>query len=105
MSRPSNEELDRAFADLEQELPPRLARALQWLRDPAERWVRIPIALAFIALSFLWFLPVVGIEMLPVGLLLIAQDVPFLRRPVGHLTIKAVHGWRRLKKRWRGATK
>lgn len=105
MPRLSDDELDRAFADLEHELPPRLARVLQWLRDPAERWLRIPIALAFIGLSFLWFLPVVGIEMLPVGLLLIAQDVPFLRGPVGHVTIKAVRGWRRLKARWRGKKK
>jgi hypothetical protein len=37
----------------------------------------------FILGGLLWFLPVVGIEMLPVGLLLIAQDVPFLRTPGG----------------------
>ncbi len=37
----------------------------------------------FILGSALWYLSVLGIEMLSIGLLLIAQDVPFLRRPVG----------------------
>lgn len=97
--------LNRAYADLEQELPPRLARGLQWLRDPAYRWVRIPLALILIGLSFLWFLPVVGIELLPVGVLLIAQDVPFLRGPVGRLTIRAVRGWRWLKRRYGASSK
>ncbi len=100
-----DEALSRAYAELEHELPARLARSLQWLRDPAYRWVRIPLGLLLIGLSFLWFLPVVGIEMLPVGLLLIAQDVPFLRGPVGRLTLRAVHGWRRLRNRYRRPTK
>lgn len=105
MPRPSDETLDRAYADLEQELPPRLARTLQWLRDPAARWIRIPLALSLVGLSFLSFLPVIGIELLPVGLLLLASDLPFLRRPVARLTIRAVRGWRRLKSRWRGSAK
>jgi hypothetical protein len=34
-------------------------------------------------------LPVLGIWMLPLGLLLVAYDVPFLREPVGRFTIWA----------------
>jgi hypothetical protein len=37
------------------------------------RWIRIPIGLLFIIAGFLWFLPVVGIEFLLVGLLLIGN--------------------------------
>jgi hypothetical protein len=43
------------------------------------------------------FLPVLGIWMLPLGLLLIACDVPFLRKPVGHFTISAVRKWTALR--------
>jgi len=31
--------------------------------------------------------------MLPLGLLLMASDVPFLRKPVGHLTIWGADKW------------
>lgn len=78
-------ELDRAFDVLERHVPGWLRKAVGWLRSPGSRWVRIPIGLLFIASSTVWFLPVVGIEFLPIGLLLIAQDIPFLRRPMGKL--------------------
>jgi hypothetical protein len=39
------------------------------------------------------FLPVLGIWMLPLGLLLIAYDVPFLREPVGRFTIWGTQKW------------
>jgi hypothetical protein len=77
-----------------------VARALRWLRDPGARWVRIPVALLFMLGGLLWFLPVVGFYMLPIGLLLLAQDVPFLRRPVGQATIWLVRKWAVLRRRW-----
>jgi hypothetical protein len=46
---------------------------------------------------------VLGIEMLPIGLLLIAQDVSFLRRPVGRGTLWLEHKWLALRRRWRRA--
>ncbi len=64
-------------------LPASLGRALYWLHDPKARYVRIPVGILFIVSSLFWFLPVVGLEFLPFGLLLIAQDVPVLRAPVG----------------------
>ena len=72
-----------AFKRLEQEVPERVARIIRKLRHPDARWVRIPIGLLCIVAGFLWFLPVLGLWMLPLGLLLIAYDVPFLRKPVG----------------------
>jgi hypothetical protein len=76
-------ELNQAFDGLEQEVPDRVAGAIRWLRSPQSRKFRIPLGILFIAASFLGpFLPVVGLEMLPIGLMLIAQDVPFLRKPV-----------------------
>ena len=44
------------------------------------RWVRVPLGILFILGSFLFILPIFGLWMLPVGLLLLAEDVPALRR-------------------------
>ncbi len=92
--------LDRAYDGLEDEAPDRVARAIRWLRDPKARLIRIPLGVLFIFGSMLWFLPVLGIEMLPLGLLLIAQDVPFLRKPVGRAIIWLEHTWVALRRRW-----
>lgn len=43
-------------------------------------WARRGLAVAFIAGSLLWFLPVLGIWMLPVGLALLSDDVGWMRR-------------------------
>jgi hypothetical protein len=97
--------LDRAFDELEQQAPDRLTNVIRWLRDPKSRWVRLPLGILCIIASFFWFLPVIGIEFLPIGLLLIAQDVPFLQRPVGRFTLWLEHKWsvfrRRLERRRR----
>ena len=82
-----------AFKRLEQEVPERVAHILRKLRHPDARWVRIPIGLLCIVAGFFWFLPVLGLWMLPFGLLLIAYDVPFLRKPVGYFTIWSAENW------------
>ena len=90
----SGEELlEQAFDGLEEQTPDRVSRVIRWLRDPKSRKVRIPLGILFILASFLWFLPVLGIEFLPIGLLLIAQDVPFLRRPVAKMMLWAERKW------------
>ena len=93
--------LDRAYEGLERKVPDRVCRAIRWLRDPSARWVRVPLGVLFIIGSALWFLPVVGIELLPLGLLLIATDVPFLRKPVGRFLIWLEHRWLALKHWWK----
>jgi hypothetical protein len=94
-----NDQLNVAFDRLEDEVPDRVARAIRWLRDPDARWIRMPLGIFLILLSGLWFLPVIGIELLPIGLLLLAVDVPFLRKPVGKAVIWAEAQWLALK-RW-----
>ena len=91
--------LNEAFDGLERELPDRVSKALRWLRDPKSRWVRIPLSIVLILQSFVFFLPVAGIEFLPLGLLLIAQDVPFLRKPVGKFIVWAERKWTELRRR------
>jgi hypothetical protein len=94
--------LDKAYEGLEREVPDRVCRAIRWLRAPSSRWIRLPVGILFIVASALWFLPVVGIELLPIGLLLIAEDVPFLRKPVGHFLLWLESKWMALKRWWQG---
>lgn len=75
-------ELDRHFAWFEGRLPAGPARFVNWLRKPSSRLVRIPLAGLLIVGGFLSFLPVFGLWMLPLGLLLFAQDVPWLQPPL-----------------------
>ena len=92
--------LDEAFDELEREAPDFLTRAIQWMRKPQARLVRLPLGILCIIGSFLWFLPVLGLWFLPLGLLLIAQDVRFLRRPVGRMTLYLLDRWNRARKWW-----
>jgi hypothetical protein len=96
--RTRKDELDVAFEKFERETPDFLTRAILWLRRPNARKVRLPLGLLFIVAGCLWFLPLVGIEMLPIGLLLIAQDVPFLRAPVGRMALWLLDRWVRFRK-------
>lgn len=79
--------LNEAYGRLEALVPSRFRGALHWLHGPRARPVRIPLGIFCILASFFWFLPVVGLEFFPFGLLLLAHDIPALRRPAGNLTL------------------
>src|SRR6476659_5417792 len=55
-------------------LPPRLNAAVRWLRRPASAWMRRATAMLLICGGLLGFLPILGLWMLPLGLLLLAED-------------------------------
>lgn len=78
-------ELNEQLARFEQRMPASLARFLRWLRQPHVIWVRIPFAIFFILFGLVGFLPLVGFWMIPVGLLLLAEDVPLLAKPVARV--------------------
>jgi hypothetical protein len=90
-------ELDQHFAWFEGKLPPKLARFVAWLRKPSSRLARIPLAILFIVGGVFSFLPVLGLWMLPLGLLLVAQDVPALQKPMSRML-----GW--IKRKWEART-
>lgn len=71
---------ERRLERLIRRLPARVADAVRWLRRPSSRWARIPMALLFLAGGVLFILPFLGLWMLPLGLALLAEDVPPLRR-------------------------
>jgi len=75
----------RHFAWFEAKLPPGPARFVGWLRRPSSRLVRIPLAILLILGGIFSFLPVLGLWMLPLGLLLFAQDVPMLQGPLARM--------------------
>jgi hypothetical protein len=87
------EELDRHFAWFEAKLSPRPAKFVGWLRRPSSRYVRIPIAILLILGGIFSILPVLGLWMLPLGLLLFAQDVPALQGPLARML-----GW--IERKW-----
>lgn len=91
--------LRHAFKRLETELPRPVGRVLRWLRHPASRLVRIPAGLLFILGGVFSFLPAFGLWMLPLGLMLIAHDVPFLQKPMSMFAVRGVEGWTRIR-RW-----
>ena len=74
---------------------------MRWLREPSFRWVRIPLGILLIIGGFLSILPVLGIWMVPLGALLLAQDIPFLRRPVGRAMVWLERQWLKWRRRWR----
>ncbi len=85
-----------------------LGRLIPSLRGPMstlrrDSWfpVRFPLSLLLIAGGFFAFLPVLGVWMLPLGLLLLAVDLPILRGPISALIIRGRRKGRRLAVRWR----
>ena len=64
---------------------------LTWVRRPSARLVRLPAALLLIVGGVFSFLPILGLWMLPLGLLLLAVDVPALERPVGNSIVRLRH--------------
>jgi hypothetical protein len=75
-------DLDREFDRLQRHLPNWAMRFMRWLRNPSSRLVRIPLAILLVLAGFVGFLPILGFWMIPLGLALIAQDVPPLRVPL-----------------------
>lgn len=84
-------EMDR----LQRHLPGFLASVLVFLRRPNAWMVRTPIGVLLVIGGLLSFLPVLGIWMLPLGLLLIAVDLPPLRGPLSRILIRGENWLRR----------
>ncbi|MGF9763143.1 hypothetical protein AAII07_49165 [Microvirga sp. 0TCS3.31] len=94
MRKSSKAKLREAFLHLENEVPGGVARQVRNLRHPDARWVRLPIGVLFVVGGLLApVVPILGVWMIPLGLLLLAYDVPFLRRPTANFTIWSTRKW------------
>jgi len=93
--------LERQFDAIGRQFPP-LNRPLAAIRTRGWWIIRLPIALLFIAGGMLAILPFLGLWMLPVGLLLLAVDLPLLRAPLSNAMIRARRRydiWRRTRRK------
>lgn len=96
----------RQFHALER-LIPALRRPMSHLRRDSWFPIRFPLAVLLTLGGCLWFLPVLGLWMLPAGLLLLAIDLPTLRGPISVLVIRGrrtAHRWLRRWRNWRRRT-
>ncbi len=89
--------LDRQLASLARRFPS--LRGLVGLAEARPGVIlRFPLGLLLIAGGFLGFLPILGFWMLPLGLLILAIDLPLLRPAVSAAMIRArrrLSLWRR----------
>jgi hypothetical protein len=74
-------------------LPARCQRAVRWLRRPSARWARIPAGILLVLGGCLAILPIFGLWMIPLGLILLAEDMPLLRRLRGRALDWVERSW------------
>jgi hypothetical protein len=94
-------ELNRYFEMIDRRVPISISQFIRWLRMPSSFAIRLVIAILLILGGIFSFLPVLGLWMLPLGLLLIAQDVPLLQEPLVAAFAWVEAKWEWLKVKWR----
>jgi hypothetical protein len=99
MNTKEQRRFERRLDRLQAKLPGFAARWIAWLRRPSARLVRLPAGIFLIAGGIFGFLPVLGFWMLPLGFLLLAVDVPLLKRPTANALVWAQSWWRNLRRR------
>lgn len=100
MSEQDRLQLESQLDKIEDQLPDVATGWLVWLRKPSRRLVRIPIGLLLVIGSVFSILPVLGLWMLPLGLMLLAIDIPFLQRPTVALLRWIERAWSALRRRF-----
>ena len=75
-------ELDEHLAHFDRRLPESFQGFVRWLRKPGSGWTRIPLGIILILGGVVGFLPILGFWMVPLGFLVLAIDVPFVRPPL-----------------------
>ncbi|MGV3551372.1 hypothetical protein [Rhizobium sp.] len=98
---PHSDELDRILDRYQAKMPGWMARFVARIRRPELRVRRIIAGVILVLCGFVGFLPILGFWMVPLGLILLAQDIPFLRRPV----VGAIEWCERKWASWRGGAK
>jgi hypothetical protein len=70
---------------------------VQWLRHPARRWPRLVIAALLVVGGVLAILPVFGLWMLPLGLALAGEDLPWMKPPLERAARRIERAWARIR--------
>lgn len=79
--------LKRQFAMIKRRFPA-ASGFVNWMEADRSRIIRLPFAILLILCGILSFLPVLGLWMLPLGIMLLALDLPFLQAPVSAMMIR-----------------
>ena len=93
MASKSHARLNRQFDRLQKRIPDFAARLLERIRQPKARLIRIPLGILLVIGGIFSFLPVLGIWMLPLGLLLLAIDLVILQGPVNLAIVRGTRKW------------
>jgi hypothetical protein len=88
MSEPAD--LDEEMESLLERLPDGAARVARKVRAPEAAPYRIPAGVALTVGGVLGFMPILGFWMVPLGLAVLAQDVPVMRQPTARL-VRAIN--------------
>jgi hypothetical protein len=75
-------DLDEELDHLQGRVPHGVSKVMKKVRGPSAKPYRIPIGIALTVGGVFGFLPLVGFWMVPLGLAVLAQDVPVMRPPV-----------------------
>ncbi len=92
MDNKGSRRIHRQFDRIQRKVP-FSARLLEWLRRPGARLVRVPLGILLMLGGIFSFLPVLGIWMLPLGLMLLALDIALLRAPVNFALVRGGRKW------------
>ena len=84
----SDHEAEQYIREKLDRLPPRIAQAVYRLRNARPAWLKLVAAALLIVGGLLWFLPLVGIWMLPLGLILVADQFPATKRLLVKLLLR-----------------
>ena len=84
---------DHRLERLIERLPASARSAMRWMWQPSARLVRIPAGALLCVGGVFGILPLLGFWMLPAGLILLAEDVPPLRRATSRI-LDWIERWR-----------
>jgi hypothetical protein len=88
---------DARVLSLTNKMPRRLGFIVRWLRKPSHRFIRIIAAVLFTLGGVFSLLPVLGIWMLPLGLGLLAEDLPGMKPSLEKVSRWLIKQWRKLR--------
>jgi hypothetical protein len=74
-----------------------------WVKNHDNHWVRKIVGSLLIVGGILGFLPVLGFWMIPLGMMLLATDVPGIRRFNRHVYVRWGRFWQKRRERSKGA--
>jgi hypothetical protein len=93
VSRSPQYDLEGELLLFEQKLPAFCSRIITWVRRPTSRFVRLPVGVLLVGGGLFGFLPILGFWMLPLGLLLLARDIPALEPPLARMLAWINRSW------------